>query len=153
MILRVSRPRNYFGVGVTVLLGVLLIWISIIAPPASLFWLFVLLVTGAASIWAGVRLAGVSGNGLKLTENAIVSLDGEVLCRLEDIRKVDRGFAAFKPAGGFLIRLHTKGARAWVPGLWWRLGKTVGVGGVIRAGEGRAMAELIIAMQAQQSTR
>jgi hypothetical protein len=35
---------------------------------------------------------------------------------------------------------------AWVPGLWWRIGKRVGVGGVTPSQPARYMAEVMSAM-------
>jgi hypothetical protein len=44
-----------------------------------------------------------------------------------------------------MIRLKTPASRVWAPGLWWRFGKRVGVGGVTPAGQGKAMADVIAA--------
>ena len=65
------------------------------------------------------------------------------MARLEAVEGVERGAFAFKPSNGFLLRLSAPGPRAWSPGIWWRLDRRVGVGGVLRAGEARAAADLM----------
>jgi hypothetical protein len=45
-----------------------------------------------------------------------------------------------------MLRLSDKAPRAWYPGLWWRMGRRVGIGGVTSAAQTKAMAEIIAAM-------
>jgi hypothetical protein len=56
---------------------------------------------------------------------------------------VERGAFAFKPSNGFLVRLDKPLGRGWAPGLWWRLGRLLGVGGVTSASQSKAMAEIL----------
>jgi hypothetical protein len=62
---------------------------------------------------------------------------------MDGIRSVERGAFAFKPSHGFTLVMKEKQPRAWAPGLWWRLGRRVGVGGVTSAGQTKFMAEQI----------
>ena len=64
----------------------------------------------------------------------------------DDIARVERGAFALRPSNGFLLHLHAPGPRAWAPGLWWRLGRRLGVGGVTAAGQSKGMAEILTAM-------
>jgi hypothetical protein len=66
-----------------------------------------------------------------------------VIARWDEIKRVERGALAFKPSNGFLLTLEQPQPRAWVPGLWWRVGRRVGIGGITPAGEGRYMADQI----------
>ncbi|MEM9031633.1 MAG: hypothetical protein AAGB18_03220, partial [Pseudomonadota bacterium] len=93
----------------------------------------------ARLIWQAGAVALVYEAGV-LREEAP---DGRVLASLGDIKGVDRGAFAFKPSNGFLLRLHDPGVRAWVPGVWWRSGRYLGVGGLLPASETRAVAEAI----------
>ncbi|MEM7267843.1 MAG: hypothetical protein AAF401_01175 [Pseudomonadota bacterium] len=68
---------------------------------------------------------------------------GRILCRLEEIKEIDRGLALFKPSGGFLLILKQEADAAWSPGLWWRYGRRVGVGGATPSKVARAMADAI----------
>ncbi|WP_460274934.1 hypothetical protein [Celeribacter sp. ULVN23_4] len=127
------------------ILGLLLIRIAFTAGELSTGWMAMLLVMAVAVLWIAWRLWQASGVRLVLSEEALMEEGGRVLCRLDDIDKVERGTFAFKPSNGFLIRLKTPGERVWAPGLWWRFGKRIGVGGVTPAGQGKAMADVIAA--------
>jgi len=81
--------------------------------------------------------------GLVLSETELKDTAGNVLALLSDIEGVDRGMLAFKPSNGFVLRLKTSQPRAWAPGLWWRVFKRVGVGGVTPSGPTKFMAEQI----------
>ena len=59
---------------------------------------------------------------------------------------VDRGAFAFQPSNGFLIRLRAGAERTWQPGMWWRIGTCVGVGGMTPGPQTKFMAETILAM-------
>ena len=77
--------------------------------------------------------------GLVLTEQELVDTSGRLLTRIEDIHRVERGFLAFRPSHGFSLHLKTSQPRAWAPGLWWRFGRPIGVGGVISGAQGRVL--------------
>lgn len=105
-----------------------------------------LLLPAALAIWFALRLVRARGTGLELTAVELRDTSGRVLAPVADILAVDRGAFAFKPSGGFVLRLTTKSRAAWAPGLWWRFGNRVGVGGATLRPEARAMADAI-AMQ------
>jgi hypothetical protein len=106
-------------------------------------WLVVLFALGGAAIWLGVRLWQATALPLELTPAGLRVADGRVVARMAEIGRVGHGVFAFKPSNGFVLTLDRPAAAAWAPGLWWRLGKRVGVGGVTSRHEGRAMAEII----------
>ena len=62
---------------------------------------------------------------------------GPSLHNLKNIARVERGLFAFKPSNGFLILLNNPMSRAWHPGLWWRFGRRIGIGGVTPQAEGK----------------
>ncbi|WP_019955616.1 hypothetical protein [Yoonia vestfoldensis] len=137
-----SEGRRYFACGVIYGLGGLLIYTALARPP-DLFWLIFLLGFGGAMLWLGERLRRATRLGIVLTETDLRDTDGTVLARMEDIVLVDRGALAMKPANGFTLVLKTRQPRGWSPGMWWRIGKRVGVGGVTAAGPAKFMAEQI----------
>jgi len=85
-----------------------------------------------------------------MTEDRIFDSAGRELARFEDIKKVDRSFFAFKPSNGFLLITTKKAPRVWAPGLWWRLGRYVGVGGITPAAQTKSMAEILAFRIAQR---
>ena len=52
--------------------------------------------------------------------------DCTLICRIDDIAKVDSSFFSFKPFNGFLVTFKTSYPTAWAPGLV--VGKRGGVG-------------------------
>jgi hypothetical protein len=137
-----SQGRRYFACGVIYALGGLLIYTALAHPPAA-FWLVFLLVFGGAMLWLGEKLRRATKIGIVLTETDLRDTEGTVLARMEDVVLVDRGALAMKPANGFTLVLNTRQPRGWAPGMWWRIGKRVGVGGVTSAGPAKYMAEQI----------
>jgi hypothetical protein len=80
---------------------------------------------------------------LFLTEEALTDSEGTMIARVEDIVAVNRGAFAMKPSNGFTLTLKNPAPRAWQPGLWWRLGRRVAVGGVTPGSQARPMADII----------
>ncbi|SFP71742.1 hypothetical protein [Tranquillimonas alkanivorans] len=147
--LRPSAPRRVFGTGVLALLGVLLAWLALTTDPA-MGWRIALLAISAAALWLAVRLWQATAGAVELTAEGLRDTDGTPIAPLAAIEGLDRGAFAFKPSNGFLVRLDTPGPRAWAPGLWWRLGRRVGIGGVTSASEAKFMAELLSGMVADR---
>ncbi|MFN3972167.1 MAG: hypothetical protein ACK4GO_13210 [Gemmobacter sp.] len=138
-----SAPRRAFGAGVLVALGALLLWVAFVVPPQDFGWRVFLLAAGALAIWGALRLWQATAQGLELTATELREDGGRVLARLSEVREVARGALAFKPSNGFLLVLDRPGPGVWAPGLWWRVGRRVGVGGVTSGQEARFMAETI----------
>ncbi len=147
IVVRVSNGRRAMAVGMLAGLGALLLALAVAAPPRAVILLAFLLGCGAGALLLALRLHGATGRGLRYAGGVLSEggADGRMIARLEDIEGVDRGVFAFKPSNGFLLILRrgAPGGRAWAPGLWWRVGRRVGVGGVMRAAEARALAEVI----------
>lgn len=103
------------------------------------------LLLGLGVIWQAIQLWQASGRGLELTVEGLRETGtGRMLARVEDIAEVNRSVFAYRPATGFLILLHRPtGTAAWAPGMWWRFGRRIGVGGVTPKMEGKALAELL----------
>ena len=141
--LEVAQGRRMFGVLSIAGLGITLLYIAAVYPPTILLALFSLVLIGTLFIWAGYRLYRSTDNTILLTREAITTQSGHVLCRLEDIVKVDRGFFAFKPSNGFLVILKERGDRSWAPGMWWSFGKHIGIGGVTSPRQSKEMVSII----------
>ncbi len=145
----VSTPRRALGVGMLLLLGGLLIYLALKAPP-GLGWQLFLLALGGAALALAEAMRRATARALVLTEEGLFEEGGEVLAPLAQIRAIDRGFMAFKPSNGFVLTLAEKAERRWAPGVWWRLGRRVGVGGVTGAGQTKFAAEALQAMIARR---
>ena len=141
--LRAPPARRAIGVGIVASLGVLLLWLALVAPPAAPLWLGVLVALGAVSLWGAWRMWTATAHAVELTEAGLRDSDGTVIARFAEIAGIDRGLFAFKPSNGFLLTLHEAPGRRWRPGLWWRVGRRAGIGGLTPRGPARAMADAI----------
>lgn len=137
------------GVGV---LGLILVYLAASHPPENPGWLLFMLALGVGSVFLSWRVWTVTGVSLDLTRSALQEAGGRVLFTLDEVKSVDRGFFAFKPASGFLVRLKEPSprGRVYAPGLWWRAGRTVMVGGVTSGPQGKTVADLISVLLIQR---
>jgi hypothetical protein len=146
-----SPPRRWIAVLLLAGLGGLLVWTALARPPEALGWRLFLLVFGAGAVWLAERLRRATAVHLVLTRTALSDSAGRVLARVEDVRAVHSGTFAVKPSAGFTLRLAEPAGSAWEPGLWWRIGRRVGVGGVTGGREGKYMAEVLQVMVSERA--
>lgn len=145
VILRLAAQpaRRLVGAAMIAGLGAILLWIAAVHPPASSGWRLFLVAAGAVVLWLAVRLWQATAPALELTGRELREAGGRRLALVADIRGVSRGAFALKPSNGFTLVLAEPGPAVWAPGLWWRIGRRVGVGGVTGRHESRLMAEAI----------
>lgn len=137
-----SPARRIFAYIVLFALGALVIYTALARPP-SVGWLIFLLAFGVGALWLAEQLRRATLLRIDLTATDIRDSSGTVLATMDEIRSIDRGVFAFKPSNGFTLVMQNKKPRSWAPGLWWRLGRRVGIGGVTSAGQAKFMAEQI----------
>ncbi len=145
MTVRAAPARRAFSAAVLGALGLLQLWLGLVEATGAA-WRAVLLAIGAGVLLAAWRLWQASAGSLILSRRGVHDESGRVLAPLASIASVERGPFAFKPSNGFAIILTDRLPGAWVPGMWWRLGRRVGVGGVIGVGQAKAMAEILETM-------
>ncbi|MBF9051455.1 hypothetical protein GTA62_17520 [Roseobacter sp. HKCCD9010] len=145
-----KTARRYVATGILGLLGMMLLYIAAATPPADLGWLVFLIVLGAAMLYLSWKLWEASSITLELTRAELREADGTVLARIDNIASVDRGFFAFKPASGFIIRLKEPDSGVYKPGLWWRYKRTILVGGVTSRAQSKSVADLIRVLLVQR---
>jgi hypothetical protein len=143
-------PRRIVGISLFLMLGGLVLYLAFLQPPASLFWQAFLIGMGLISLLMAYRLQVATTRKLLLTETALTDSDGTVLAMIEDVVAVNRGAFAMKPSNGFVLTLKNPAPRVWQPGLWWRLGRRVAVGGVTPGAQARPMADIISIMIAKR---
>lgn len=142
--------RRGFAFLVLVGLGALLIYLSFVSLGgfASRLFLFAI---GLVTLFCAERLRTATAGRLLLTDAGIEDGEGRLLVAWENIKGVERGAFALKPSNGFTVHTTARMDREWAPGLWWRIGKRFGVGGVSAAGAAKFMAEQIAFRLAQKS--
>ncbi|NKX37032.1 hypothetical protein HGG70_03655 [Rhodobacteraceae bacterium R_SAG4] len=144
-----SPARRVIGVGMLVGLGLVLLYLSMISTPGLAWQGFLLLVAGGA-LWMGYRVWHATAHRIELTAEGLRCSDGTEIIHISDLQHLDRGFFAFKPSNGFLMRSKTAGDKCWYPGLWWRLGRRIGVGGVTPGSQTKTMTEILAAMMVER---
>ncbi|PSL20034.1 hypothetical protein [Shimia abyssi] len=146
-----SAPRRWFGIVVMALLGGILIYFAMSTPP-TLPWQVFLIVTGLAALWLADRTRRATEYMVELTSDGLRSSSGEVIATLDEIANVERGTFAMKPSNGFLVRLKKPRPRRWQPGLWWAMGRKVGIGGVTPGSQSKVMAQMLEALLVEKSS-
>lgn len=148
--LQPSGARRVFAAAVLGVLGFVLMTLALRNTGMAFGITLGLLVLGLGALWMAWRLWEATAHGLVLTETALVSTDGQVLARIADIAGLDQGMLAIKPAGGFSLLLRKPAPRVWQPGLWWRAGRRIGIGGVTNRHQARHLSGQIAALLASR---
>ncbi|WP_022705330.1 hypothetical protein [Pseudorhodobacter ferrugineus] len=148
--LDVSQPRRVIGVAVQIALGVVLVSLAISFPREQMALRLAMLILGGLMFFAAQLTWRATTVGLVLTASGVRDDNGRLLAEMGNVREVSRGAFALKPSHGFSLVLFQGMGFAWVPGLWWRIGKRVGIGGVTPSQPARYMAETIAALVAQR---
>ncbi len=145
-----SAPRRVLAVLVLAGLSGVLIFLGLAHPPAGLVWQIFLFGGGIYALWLTEQLRRATRTGLILTPDRLEEAGGRLVVRVDEIVAVERGAFAFKPSNGFVLKATQAGRAVWRPGLWWRIGRRVGVGGATPARQTRAMAEVIAVLIAKR---
>ncbi len=151
-VIEASATRRVLAVAMLLCLGGLLIYVAL-TTPADLVWRAFLLFVGGISLWLAERMNAATKQRLELTDTELRDSSGVQLVRIDEIASVSRGMMALKPSNGFTLVLHQKkGPARWRPGLWWRLGSRVGIGGVTSGSQTKPTAQIIEAMLLERAT-
>lgn len=146
---KASSGRRAVGLAMLVALAFMVIYVAIASPP-SLGWQVFLIAVGIAALMISQKVFHATQRTLELTRQTLRDDNGVLVAEIDNIRSIDRGAFAFKPSNGFILRLHSAEGRQWHPGLWWRLSRRVGVGGMTPMRETKYMAEMIALMIAER---
>lgn len=146
---KASAGRRFLGIGLLGLLGILVIYVAFMTPP-SFGWQVFLVALGITALMVADAMRRSTAHTLELTRTELRDSGGIAIVQVDQIISIDRGAFAFKPSNGFLLRLKSPGARKWRPGLWWRFGRRVGVGGMTPGRQTKYMAEIIAVMLAER---
>ena len=148
--IQASEPRRIFCSVVLGLLGTLLIYTALATPPRDFIFLLLLFVVGIVSLVAAVRGWRAGARRIVLRSDGLFDDLGAPIAPLDEIASVDRSLFAVKPARGFLVRLRDPTPRAWQPGMWWRVRRHVGIGGVTNGSQTKIVADALSMMVADR---
>jgi hypothetical protein len=146
---RASKGRRFLGIASLAVLGFLLVYIALTRSP-DFIWQIFLIAIAAAAFWCADAMRRGTSTAVELTETELRDSDGTLIAKVADIESMDRGFFAFKPSNGFLIKTKTGDVRVWRPGLWWRMGRRIGIGGMTPGHQTKFMSEILAALMAMR---
>jgi len=149
-VMRASTGRRALGVGCLGALGAMLIWVGLTRSFDALAWQVFVIFLGALVIWMADAMRRATAQRIELTREGVRSSDGELIAAIDDIESMDRGVFAFKPSNGFVLKTKSKAPARWRPGLWWRMGRRIGLGGVTPGHQSKVMSEMIAALVADR---
>ncbi len=140
------------GTAMIVLLGTMALYSAGRIGSASPAGLVMLLTIAALCLWQALRFWRATAMRLVLTRRALSDSAGTTVFTIDEVDQVTRNAFAFKPSNGFAVSLKGAAGNGWRPGLWWRVGRRVGVGGATPAAPTREMADLIAMMLAERKS-
>lgn len=138
-----SPFRRWLAVGMLALAGGLLIYFAMGAQTTGLVWKTLMLAAGVGLLLLADWMRRVTVQSIVLTREGLRESTGRELCRFDDIARTERGAFAFKPSNGLLVHLKSPYPVAWAPGMWWRFGRKIGIGGVTSAAQAKALSDMI----------
>lgn len=146
---RASMARRIIGLGALAGLGLVLLHAALTGP-VDAGWRIVLAAVGLGFILLAEVMRRGTASAIELTETELRDADGSLIISLDEIVGIDQGIWAVKPSNGFVLRSRSRLPRGWRPGLWWRFGRRVGVGGMTPARETKLLAEILTARLAER---
>ena len=132
--------------------GFLVLYVNVQSPSEGLAARILIPLFGLGMIWLAIRLVRAGSAVLVLQSDGIWTGGGEQLCALDDIEAVRRSMLEMKPTNGFALVLRNPARPRWQPGLYWALGKRIGIGGSTNPLETKHMAQSIEAILAERTT-
>ncbi|MGR3714822.1 MAG: hypothetical protein ACU0A6_17070 [Shimia sp.] len=147
-----SVPRRWMALGVMWTLGLVVLYLAMTTAP-TIGWRLFLLVVGVAALIMAEAMRRATENVIELTLDGLRSSTGEIIAPLDQIDVVHKAMFDMKPSNGFALKLKQPRSRRWQPGLWWALGRRVGVGGMTPGSQAKAMAQMLEAMLAEQRAK
>lgn len=145
-----SQARRVISVGAMAAVALLLWGTAFGASEVGVVWPAILVTLGIGML-ALARLFWLATSvSIELTSTELRISDGEVLAEVAEIERVDKSAFAFKPSNGLLVVMQQPGPRAWRPGLWWRIGTRLGIGGATSTGQAKALADALTLLLAER---
>lgn len=141
--LQIAPIRRWTGAIVLALIGVGLLYSGLFYPPAVLLGRLAVFLLGFLMILQALWSLRAKSGALVLKSDGLWVENGPQLAALDDIETVQVSAFAIKPSNGFAVVLRSPTGFKWVPGLYWCVGRRIGVGGATNPSQAKAMAETL----------
>ena len=96
------------------------------------------------ALWFKRFLSRYSNVGFLLSRDGLCNLDKSLICKIEDIERIDVSPYTFKSANGFIVFSKTKSSFNSVPGLYWQLGNRISIGGLVSKNESKLLSGTLL---------
>jgi len=151
-VIRATLFRRVVAVVMLLISGGMFLYLAANEPSVGIIWKAVFALLGIGLFVLAAQLRSATTEAIRLTQDGLVETSGRLLCTMDNIDRIETSAFSFKPSNGLLVRLKTPMPGAWAPGLWWRYGTKLGIGGVTSAGEAKAMADIIALRRLYQNS-
>lgn len=155
MKIEVRRPEvlRWIMLAAIVVLFAMTLIASIDFMSRATFPALVLALFAAVIGWFGQALLFTKARAVIFEGDRLYDDSGVEICHLDNVAEIEKGLHLFKPSSGFVLKLRTRQPAGWSPGLWWRVGHRVGVGGATPGRRAKAMADAIVMYQGAETTQ
>ena len=114
---------------------------SVESGKALLFLISIFLIS---TLWFKKFISQHPKVGFLLNQEGIFNLDNSIVCRIEDIETIDTSPYTFRSANGFIVFLRERSTFKIVPGLYWRLGNRISIGGLVSKAESKFLSTTML---------
>ncbi|MEM0977526.1 MAG: hypothetical protein AAGJ34_08330 [Pseudomonadota bacterium] len=139
----ISAGRYWFGIACLSLPALFIVFALSQGVVTRLWAMGFLMAIASAFLWAAYRMYSVPRAGLLFDGRVLRTEDGLVVAALTDIDVVQTGIFAMRPSNGFSLIMKEADHLPTRPGIFWRQGKMIGIGGILAAAETRAIGRLM----------
>ncbi|MCY4260316.1 MAG: hypothetical protein OXC91_08655 [Rhodobacteraceae bacterium] len=143
IVVQPSPPRRWLAIGFLVLCGCLLGFTGLASLPTGGVYAVIQCLAALSAIWAAWCVHRATAHCIEFVGDELRCTDGTLIASIDDIQRVDISLFAFKPSNGMVLVLGKSMSTRWQPGLWWRVGRHVGIGGCTPKAQARQLAEEI----------
>ena len=148
-----SHRLKILGTVIFSLLLFLIYTISSLDGKTTVLDFFLLPIIVILAFWFKNFLKKYSKVGFLINEQGLFNLDKSPICKMHEIDRVDASPYTFKSANGFIIILKTKNSFESVPGLYWKVGKRISIGGLVSKNESKFLSGLLLQFLEEQKLK
>ena len=141
------------GLTIFALLAFLIVSLSRLEKNISVLDMLLIPIIVVLGLWLKRFLNRYSKIGFLINELGMFNLDESLIFKMDEIERIDVSPYTFKSANGFIILLKTKSSFKFIPGLYWRLGNRISIGGLVSKNESKFLSTTLLELYEQNLTK
>ncbi|MEO0344428.1 MAG: hypothetical protein AAF198_13420 [Pseudomonadota bacterium] len=139
----VAIGRKWFGVLSLGFPATLIVAIMIQGSITHVLSAVILLAIAALFMWAAWRMWNAPHFGIVFDGDSLKTEDGATIAKMSEIQSVQVGLFVMRPSNGFMMMMKQPGIFPTRPGVVWRQGRRIGIGGILRSSEAKSIGRAI----------